>query len=379
MQRKLVVLSAILYLCSLALVCCPVAAQSMAGLTGEVRDMDGKPFAEVTVVMKNGESGITYTAKTDKNGHYVQIGMRPGPYDITLKYKDQVILATNCLVQPSPDNKFDMNLKEMVKKESAEVAAARKKQEEEHGKFEGMRAHFNSGIAKSDQAKQVSAELAKLPADQRAPLQEKVTSLYQEALNEFQQARQAAPEKEPNLYLVYSRIGNTCDSLKKYDDAVAAYQKAIELKPDSALLYINVGDSLAKLGKVQEAGQAYAKSASLDPANAATAWLNFGIALYMSNQLKDAVEPLKKATVLNPKNADAWYLLGASLLATIETKQVGEKLTYIVQPGTVEAYQKYLELAPNGSHANDSRAALQGLEALGAGVETKVKVKKGKN
>jgi len=67
------------------------------------------------------------------------------------------------------------------------------------------------------------------------------------------------------------------------------------------------------------------------------------------------------------------------LLANIETKQEGDKLTYIIPPGTVEAYQKYLKLAPNGPHAADAQAALDNLQAIGAGVETKVKVKKGKS
>jgi tetratricopeptide (TPR) repeat protein len=379
MRRKMRVVTMTLLLFGMALVCRPAAAQNNAGISGQVLDIEGKPFPEVTVTLKNTDSGLTYTTKTDKSGRYVQLGMRPGPYDITLKARDKEILGTNCMVQAIADNKFDMNLKELVKKESGEVAAARKKQEEEHGKFEAMKTHFNAGVAKTDEAKQVRADMAKLPADQRAPVQEKLNGIYQDAMNEFQQAQQAAPPKDPNLYLVYSRIGDTADSLKKNDEAVAAYQKAIELKPDVALLHANLALSFAKLGKTQEAEQEFEKSVALDPPNAATSWLNFGIVLYNSNRLAEAVVPLKKATALNPKNADAWYLLGASMLATIDTKQVGEKLTYIIQPGTVEAYQKYLELEPNGVHANDARAALQSLQALGAGVDTKLKVKKGKS
>jgi hypothetical protein len=57
----------------------------------------------------------------------------------------------------------------------------------------------------------------------------------------------------------------------------------------------------------------------------------------------------------------------------METKQVGDKLTFVVQPGTVEAYEKYLELAPTGRFAADAKAALASLEQLGFGVQTKVK------
>ena len=94
--------------------------------------------------------------------------------------------------------------------------------------------------------------------------------------------------------------------------------------------------------------------------------------------MKEAVAPLQKATQVDPKNPDGWYLLGASLLAAMDYKQEGEKITYIVQPGTAEAYQKYLELAPTGPHAQEAKEALESLVALGQGVETKVSTRKKK-
>jgi len=54
----------------------------------------------------------------------------------------------------------------------------------------------------------------------------------------------------------------------------------------------------------------------------------------------DAIEPLRKATELDPKSAQAWYLLGASLLMKMTTKKVGDREEVQLAPGTVEAYQK---------------------------------------
>jgi hypothetical protein len=68
-------------------------------------------------------------------------------------------------------------------------------------------------------------------------------------------------------------------------------------------------------------------------------------------------------------------LYGASLVANIQTKQEGEKMTFIIMPGTVEAYQKCIELDPNGPLATLARQGLEELKAMGAGVDTKVKTK----
>lgn len=379
MQRKLagIIAAVLVAVAGMCLAAQPAMAQNMGSVGGQVKDFQAKPYADVTVILKSDESGQTFTVKTDKNGNFSQIGLRPGIYSVTFKAKDQVIYDTKVRVVAGEQAKMDINLKELQAKESAEQQAARKKQEEEAKKFEGMKSHFDAGRAKMEEAKLLKAEIAKAPADQRGPMQEKLNGLNQDAITELEASVKSAPEKDPNVHIVYYNLASVYDSVGKNDEAIAAYQKAIELRPTEAGYYNNLGNVLARAGKIPEAGQAYEKSATLDPVNAASAWLNFGIVLYNANRLKDAVDPLRKATTLNPKNADAWYLLGASLLASIDTKQDKEgKLTYVIQPGTTEAYQKYLELAPTGRFASDAKAAISSLESLGAGVETKVKVKK---
>src|SRR5258706_475603 len=92
---------------------------------------------------------------------------------------------------------------------------------------------------------------------------------------------------------------------------------------------------------------AYKKSAELDPPNAAQAYRNGGITLYNAGKMKEAVEPLKKATELDPKSAQAWYLLGASLVGSMDYKQVGNKLE--VQEPTSDAPSRYHACALLGS------------------------------
>jgi hypothetical protein len=95
--------------------------------------------------------------------------------------------------------------------------------------------------------------------------------------------------------------------------------------------------------------------------------------------LKEAVEPLKKSTDLDPKNAKAWYLLATALVSSMESKKVGDRLEFIVQPGTVEAYQRAVELDPTGTWGQQAKQGLDGLQQIAPGIDTKVNTKKKKS
>src|ERR1700688_3362563 len=178
--------------------------------------------------------------------------------------------------------------------------------------------------------------------------------------------------EDPNRAIVLSRLGEAYESMSKWQDAADTYQKSIALKPDVAANYNNLGNDLAKLGKIDDARAAYQKYVDLAPADAALAWRNFGIVLYQANRMKEAIEPLQKATTLDPKNPQAWYLLGVALVNTMEFKTEGDKITPIMQPGTVEAYQKAIDLDPNGPIGQQAKDGLASLQAMGVGITTKV-------
>ena len=349
------------------------AAQNTGSLTGEVRDLEGKPFADVTIILKNKDMGQTYEVKTDKSGKFLQAGMRSGVYIVTLKVKDQVIYETNALVTSGGEASVTINFKELKEKQGAAALEAQKKQEEERKKFEGLKAHFDSGVAALDQAKVARDQMQRTSADQRDPLKQKLNNLNDTAIKELEAAEKAAAEKDPNRHIVLAKLGEAYESAGRYQEAAEAYQKAVVLKTDQAGYYNNLGNALAKVGKMDEAMAAYQKSASLDPANAASAWRNAGIVLSNAGKMKEAIEPLRKATELDPKNSQGWYLLGAALVNTMGYKQEGDRMIAILQPGTVEAYQKCIELDPNGPYGALAKQGLEALEAMGLGIQTKMK------
>jgi cytochrome c-type biogenesis protein CcmH/NrfG len=94
--------------------------------------------------------------------------------------------------------------------------------------------------------------------------------------------------------------------------------------------------------------------------------------------MKEAVEPLRKSAELDPKSAKTWYLLGSSLVNLIEYKQEGDKMVLNVPPGTVEAFQKAIELDPDGPLGTLSKQALDGLRQAAPGIDTSYGAKKRK-
>jgi tetratricopeptide (TPR) repeat protein len=353
------------------------AAQNDGSISGQIMDITGKPWAEIGIQAVS-DQGAKADAKTDNAGKYSIHNLRSGIYTVNV-----VLPAPNkpyevqCRVQAGNDVKVDVNFKDVVAKQGAEAQEALKKQEEEKQKFQNMKGHFDAGVALLDQVKQAKSDLAKAPADQRDTLKQQVADLSGKAVTELEGAKAAAPEKDPNMHLIYARLADAYDTAGRSDDAAAAYKKAIELKPTAAY-YSNLGGILGRSGKTEEAMAVYQKSVELDPANAAQTWRNIGITLYNANRLGDAVEPLKKSAELDPKNAQTWYLLGAALVYKMTIKRVGDKDVPEFAPGTIEAYQKAIDLDPNGPYGTQAKQGLEQLQLIAPGIDMRVSTKKKK-
>jgi len=373
-------LAAIL-MAALASVLAPQAA-AQGSISGTIMDVNGKPWADVGIRAVS-DQGAKQETKTDSGGKFTVPNLRSGIYTVFVLFPPpndkQAPYEAKVRVQGGEDAKVDLNFKDIVAKQGAAAQEQVKKAEEAKSKMEGLKAHFNAGNALIDQEKQVKSELAKAPPDQRDALKQKLTELSDQAAKEFQEASKNLAEKDPNTHLVWFKLGEVYDTAGRNDDAIQAYQQAINAKPDVPGYYNNLGNVLARAGKIEEAKAAYTKSAELDPPNAATAWRNFGISLYNANRLGDAVEPLQKAADLDPKNAQTWYLLGASLVYKMTTKKVGDKEVVQFAPGTIEAYQKAVELDPNGTWGQQAKQGLEQLQLMAPGIETKVNVKKKKS
>ena len=367
-------------------------AQDTGRLDGDIMDKEGKPYPDVTVAIKNSDTGQTYTVKTDKNGKFVQLGLRSAIYLITLTNENDKLNygPVKFQLDSGKDNTFKLSFKELMAETAAAHPEETKKKEEEEDKFKTMKVHFQNGLTAMTEATDLQKQIKTVPADQRAPLQQKRATDCQTALTEFQQAEQGVGPKEvANHATVLQDLGAAYECVGRYDDAAAVFQKAIDLKPQAAFysgLSTNLANSAAAQtdakvaeGKLADANAGCDKAAALDPAVGGTCYRNVGIVLNNKGRQKDAVAPLQKATQANPKDAQAWYLLGSSLTAMMDCKQEGEKMTCTLAPGTEDAYQKCIDIDPSSALGKECKDNLEGARVAAGGTETTVSKKKKKS
>jgi tetratricopeptide (TPR) repeat protein len=355
----------------------PAAYAQNATLSGTVLDMMGKPYPDVTLAIKSVETNKEIDVMTDAKGHYTAPGLAGGTYNVDLKGKDKdqkdtLLYQTGLKLTAGTAPTFDINLKELQEQGKLAAIEAIKKQQEAEQQFQALKTHYDAGIAAITQMKAAQTKLAQTPKEQQDPVKAEITAAGGTAVTELSAALELEKPEDPNRSIVLSRLGEAYESMNKWQEAADTYQKAITLKPDVAANYNNLGNDLAKLGKVDEARAAYQKYVDLNPTDAALAWRNFGTVLYNSNRMKESIEPLQKATTLDPKNATAWLLLGIAMVNTMEFKTVGDKITPVMQPGTVEAYQHAIDLDPNGPIGAQAKQGLESLQAMGVGITTKI-------
>jgi tetratricopeptide (TPR) repeat protein len=381
--RGLIMLAAVL-------ACATLAAAQDSRINGQVLDRDGKPWAGLTVVMKS-DSGRTFTLKTDKDGKFTQLGLSTGMYAITLTnpadstmhYEDNRQIATG-------DNDVVINFKELLAQKKAGPSEAEiKAQQDQQNKFKDMQLHFNNGRAALSDWDAVHKQVSTTAADQRGPLQDKLATDSKTAVDELQMAEQGVQPKDvKNHAIVWSALAQAYDRAGQPQEAADAYQKSIDLQPaastyqlqSTALANVAVAqtDPAVAQQKIAAASADCDKAAALDPTSAvgAVCWKNLGITLLNKNDFKDAVPPLQKATQLNPKDAQAWFVLGNANTGLITPNQQGDKITYVIPAGTADAYQKVLDLDPSGPYAEQAKQSLDALAAMGGGDAMSVGVKK---
>ena len=368
----------------LALVFAPSLRAQNARISGQVLDADGKPWPDVTVTIKS-DSGQIFTLKTDKNGKFSQIGLRPGVYAYTLtsgaprnlNYTEQRPVSSG------EDNEVMFNFKDLMAQQGAAHPEEEKKKEAEASQFKNVKAHVDAGIAALQGTDDLRKQLRTATADQKPAIQDKLTASYQTAISELQQAEQGInPKDTKNHAVIWANLGQAYGFAGRHEDAANAYQKSVDLDPKAGV-YSGLSTELANVAvaqtdpeavkaKVADAGTNCEKAAALDPASAARCWKNVGIVLSNTGHLPEAVTPLQKASEADPKDAQTWFLLGGALASEIETKQEGNKMTYTFPPGLTDAYQHCIDADPNGPYAAQAKTALDGLVALSGGVETSV-------
>jgi tetratricopeptide (TPR) repeat protein/S1-C subfamily serine protease len=119
---------------------------------------------------------------------------------------------------------------------------------------------------------------------------------FTEAMAAFDKVTQISPSFYPAWHWKGILLNQ---SLKKYSEALLAYQKAIQVQGNNFTLYIGQGDVLLNLRRYEEAINSYSKGINLNP-NLFAGYNNRGVAYRELKQYDKAIVDLNKAIALQP-------------------------------------------------------------------------------
>lgn len=352
-----------------------LAFAQMAKVQGQAKDESGQPIADATVEFQNIDTGQKYTLKADKNGKYTHIAMQPGIYKATLSKDGKVLFSFDKIQLTLSGTQDGVTFVDFdLAKERSGVAG---KQTEEQKKA-------------AEEAKKVAEENQKIKG-----LNEKlVLAKNAETAGNWAQAvaiMEEATTLDGTRDLLWARLGDVhlgagkavdktdqAAAKQHYTKSVDAYKKALAIKPMGAY-HNNYGQALARAGKPKEALAEYTSAAQADPPNAAMYFFNAGATLTNESMterdgllrekyMDEANNAFDKAIAAKPDYAEAWYQKGLNLFANAKVDPKTNKIA--PREGTAEAFQKYLEIEPEGKYSAEAKGII---ESLGGTVQTTYK------
>ena len=348
-----------LWLVIVLLVLVPIVARGQdttAKIHGHVQDPANAPIANGQVMLSKDGKTPLFTFTTDANGDYKGEGIKPDTYYVTL------------MVPPSPSDPkgapaksvdrfdnvkftagtdtlqdFDLSREEYVKK----LPPDQQKALEEAKKRNAEINKENQSVGKlNDLLKQARAANAAKKYDDAATAMTQATAI------------------KPDAAVLWLELGIAQTGQKKYDDATTSLKKALDLdtnskKPNPEVEAADnnaLGEVYANTNKIPDATASYDAAAKLQPANAGMFYTNETIVLSRAGQTDATIAAADKAIAADPTKANAYYLKGQALISKATVDPKTQKI--VAPPGTAEAYNKYLELAPNGPMAPEAKSIL---------------------
>jgi tetratricopeptide (TPR) repeat protein len=334
---------------TLALVPALAAAQdaATASIHGHAQDPANAPIANAQVVLTTDGKTPLYTFNTDANGDYKGANIKPGTYYVTLfsapgKAVDR---ADNIKFTAATDTlqDFDLSRKEYVDKLTPE-----------------QRKQLEDAKSKNAEINKENANVGKLNELLKSARADNAAKKYDDAATAMTQATAI----KPDAAVLWLELGIAQTGLKKYDDALTSLKKALDLdtnskkpNPDVEAADNNaLGEVYANTNKIPDATAAYDNAAKLQPANAGMFYTNETIVLSRTGQADATIAAADKAIAADPNKAIAYYLKGQALISKATVDPKTQKI--VAPPGTAEAYNKYLELAPTGPMAPEAKSVL---------------------
>jgi Tfp pilus assembly protein PilF len=350
---------------TLAIICLlPLIAQQMTTIAGQIIGKDGKPVEGAELKFERTDIKATYSIKTNREGKFNYATLPKGIYNITLTIKGEVVGRQEGIpTDPAKPIPFNVDLRNIQQAAQPVPDQAKGPTPEEIAAYEKAKAENDAQAAKNQQLNDVF----------NVAMQAAQAKNWNVAIENFIKAG----EIDPTQHVVFAQLGEayreravTQRGQAQFDDferSAQAYSKAVALKADDASYHNNYALALGRTKKINEAQAEIAKAIQLDQPNAARYQRNLARMYFDTNQTEAAEAAFRRAIELDPNNPEAHYQLGLVLVGRATLSADGKMQA---PPGTVEAFQKYLQLAPNGPEAEGAKAIL---ETLGSTIQTTLK------
>lgn len=370
----------------LALAVLPALAQTPAPanvaptgkIHGHVTNPTGAPQSGGTMSLNQGNKEIA-SFPVDANGDYTG-SAPPGTYSL--------IYRTPGMPQDKDADKFenikivvgqdttaddDMSREEYIKSLPAETQKQleeMKKHNAEALKANAVIKNLNADL-KAAQGDIHDADGARAAAQQQLGASATKTDLTNKE-NEIKTAKYTDvitlmsrdTQLRPTESVLWAYLGQGQLGLKKYDDAETSFKKAIDLdnaskkpRPEiQGLANAGLGEIYARTNKVDQANAAYDAAVKIDPTKAGFYYKNEAVIYSQIGNGDAQAAAADKAITANPNDPLPYYLKGQALIAKASVDPKTQRI--VLPPGCGEAYQKYLELDPNGPYSADVKGIL---------------------
>jgi len=120
--------------------------------------------------------------------------------------------------------------------------------------------------------------------------------------------------------------------------------------------WASLGEVYAHEGKIAEAQSAFDTAVKALPTQSATYRHNEAVVFFAAGQPDAQFAAAEQAIALDPARAANYYFKGQALVGKATSDPKTGKI--ILPPGCAEAYQKYLQLEPNGPFSADAKGVL---------------------
>jgi tetratricopeptide (TPR) repeat protein len=379
--------------------CAVHAFAQLTSIEGYIKNADGAPVATAVIRIIRTDVNRTFQTKTDKKGYYLYTSLPLGFYAVVVQVDGKEVAGVNGVkTQPGDPLLISFDLGATPEEQERKIKQALTKLAAEWSfiKIIPIQTSAPNPAARGGQA--AAEPTRELTPEQKAAIEKQVAERaallkqrddlnnafgagmadlqarrYEEAVAALSKATEVDPKEAvpwANLGSAYAGLAGSKTGAEfeaTMQKGLDAYARAIELKPNDAVTHNNYALALAKAKRIPEMQAELKKTADLDPANACHSYYNVGAVLTNTGQNDAALEAFKMAIAAapdDPRNAEAYYQYGVALVSKAQIG-AGGKVTPVA--GTVEAFQKYLQLAPGGPNAQGTKEMLA---TLGSSIET---------